>query len=233
MQRTSTKFGQKMMPLIAGTCHAADIGQMWQKNDAPCRRTLSHCGLWPNVFQLVPLVRGLCLTVDFNQCGPKCAPHWRTLSHCGLQLNVVQNVPLVGGLCLTVDFNQMWFEMCHSLEDFVMLWTLTKCGPNMCSLTDDFVLLWSLTTYGSTTYSSSKKLVPNKQSLSINQFGTETTIFDYVAIRSIHRKVFVPMSLNKKMMHLTSIMRQMTNDADCTQPSPIQHGTQWERSKFL
>jgi hypothetical protein len=170
---------------------------MWQKNDAPRWRTLSHCGLQPNVVQTVPLIRGLCHAANFNQmwpklcpsledfvtqwtltkCGPNCAPHWRTLSRSGLQPNVAQIVPIVGGLCHTADFNQIWSEMCPSLEDFVSLQTLTKCGPNicpssedfvtqqtltkcgpnMCPLTEDFILLRSLTTYGSTTYSSSKK----------------------------------------------------------------------------
>jgi hypothetical protein len=61
------------------TCHTADFGQMWQENDthdlplaeivtqqtmakcgknndAPHRRTLSHCGFQPNVVQTVPLI---------------------------------------------------------------------------------------------------------------------------------------------------------------------------------
>ncbi len=105
------------------TCHIADFGQMWPENDthdlpsdkvvmqwtmakcgkyndAPCWRNLFHCGLRPNVAQIVPLIKGLCHAVDFDQmwsklcsspedfvtqwtltkCGPKCAPHWRTLS---------------------------------------------------------------------------------------------------------------------------------------------------------
>jgi hypothetical protein len=36
----------------------------------------------------------------------------------------------------------------------------------------------------------------------------------------------MPTSLDKKMTDLVSIMQQMTNDADRTQPSPIQHHTQ-------
>ncbi len=101
--------------VIRRTCHAADIGQMWQKNDAPHRRTLSH--------------------------GPNCVPNWRTLSRSVLQQIVVQIVPLVGGLCHAVDFDQMWSKMCLLLEDFVSLQTSTKCGPNMCSLTEHYVLL--------------------------------------------------------------------------------------------
>jgi hypothetical protein len=171
---------------------------MWQKpkNVAPRQRTLSHCQLQPNMVQIVPLIRGLCHAADFNQmwpklcpssedfvtqqtltkCGPNCAPHWRTLSRSGLRLNVAQIVPLIGGLCHAADFDQMWPKMCPLLEDFVSLWTSTKCGPcicpsledfvtqrastkcgpNMCPLTDDFVLLQGLTTYGLTTYSSLK-----------------------------------------------------------------------------
>ncbi len=98
---------------------------------------------------MMPLVGGLCLTVDFDQmwpkmcpsledfvtqrtltkCGPKCAPHRRTLSRSGLWPNVAQNEPLIGRLCHAADFNQMWPKMCPSLEDFVMQRTLTNCGP--------------------------------------------------------------------------------------------------------
>ncbi len=75
----------QIVPLIGGLCHAADFDQMWPKlcpssedfvmqraltkcvpNCAPCWRTLSCSGLWPNVVQNVPLVGGLCLTVDFD-----------------------------------------------------------------------------------------------------------------------------------------------------------------------
>jgi hypothetical protein len=38
-------------------------------------------------------------------------------------------VPLVGGLCHAVDFDQMWLKMCPLSEDFVMQWTMAKCGP--------------------------------------------------------------------------------------------------------
>ncbi len=162
------------------TCHTADFGQKWPENDARdwsleelvTQQTLAKCGK-----KMMPLVRGLCLTADFNQmwskcplledfvlqrtltkCGPNCAPHWRTLSHCGLPPNVVQNVPLVGGLYLTVDFDQMWSQhvplvggLCHA-ADFNQMWS-----KYVCPLTEDFVLLQNLTTYGSTMYSSSKK----------------------------------------------------------------------------
>ncbi len=202
-QLVSPKFGikRKLAPRWR-TCHAADFSQMWPENDAPHWRNLSFCGPLPDMAKNdapcwglcrtayfnkmwsdnVPLIGGLCLTVDFDQmwskmcplsedfaslqtstkCGPKCATCWRTLS--------------------PADFDQMWSKMCPSLKYFDTLRTSTKCGPNMCPSTKNFVLLQSLTTYGSTTYSSSKRLVPNKQSLSINQRGTETTIFEYVAI---------------------------------------------------
>ena len=61
-------FGQrwsKNVPLVGELCHAADFDQMWPKKSASCRRTLSHCGLWPNVVQ-------------------KCAPCQRTFSRYGL-----------------------------------------------------------------------------------------------------------------------------------------------------
>ncbi len=134
--------------VIRRTCHAADIGQMWQKNDAPFWRTLSHCGLWPNAVQIVPLVGGLCHAADFNQMwlklcpssgdfvtqrtltkyGPKCAPHWRTLSHCRLWPDVVQICAPCQGLCHAADFDQMWSNhvpidgrLCFAME-FDQIW---------------------------------------------------------------------------------------------------------------
>ncbi len=154
------------------TCHTADFGQVWpekdthdrpsdkvvtqrtmakcgKNNDAPCWRTLSHCGLWPNVARNVPLIGEFCHAADFDQmwpkmcplledfvtqltltkCGLKCAPHWRTLSNCRLWPNMAQNVPLIGGLCQAVDFDQMWLRMCPLLEDFVTQRASAKCGP--------------------------------------------------------------------------------------------------------
>ncbi len=184
------------VPLVGGLCHAVNFDQMWPKmcpsledfvtqwtstkccpKCAPHWRTLSCSGLWPNVSQNVPLIRGLCHTADFDQlwpkmcpssedfvtqrtltkCGLKCAPRRRTLSCSRLQPNVAQNVPLARGLCHAADFDQLWPKMCPLLEDFVTQQTSTKCGPNMCPLMGDFVLLWGSTTYGSTTYSSLKK----------------------------------------------------------------------------
>ncbi len=135
------------MPLVGGLCLTADFDQMWPKmcpsskyfvtqrtltkcgpKCAPHQRTLSCSGLWPNVTQNVPLIRGLCHPAGFDQmwpkmcpssedfvmqrtltkCGSKCAPCRRTLSRSGLQPNVAQNVPLVRGLCCTADFEQIW-----------------------------------------------------------------------------------------------------------------------------
>jgi hypothetical protein len=59
---------------------------------------------------MMPLLGGLCLTVDFDQMWPK-------------------NVPLIGGLCHAADFDQMWPKMCPLLEDFVTQRTSTKYGP--------------------------------------------------------------------------------------------------------
>jgi hypothetical protein len=131
-------------------CCTADFGQVWpehythdwpsdevvtqrtmaksgKNNDAPCQRTLFHCGLQPNVAQNVPLIGGLYQAADFDlkwpkmcplsddfvmqrtstKCGPKCAPYWTTLSRSGLQPNVAQKGPLNGGLCHAADFDQM------------------------------------------------------------------------------------------------------------------------------
>ncbi len=147
----------QIVPLIEGLCHAGEFDQMWPKfcpsledfvmqqtltkcglNCAPHWRTLSCSGLQPNVAQIMPLVRGLCHAVDFDQMWSKMCPSLedfvslRTSTKCGPSI-------------------------CPLLEDFVTQRTLTKCGPNMCPSTDDFILLRSLTTYGSTTYSSLKK----------------------------------------------------------------------------
>ncbi len=215
------------------------------KNDAPCRRTLSHCELPPNVVQFVPLIGGLCHAVDFNQmwskfcplledfvtqqtltkCGPQCAPCQGTLSHYRLWPNVVQHMPLVGELCHAADFDQMWSDMCTLLEDFVSLQTLTKCGPKCapcqrtsshCGLQPNVVQTYApcwrtlsrsglqpnvvqtcapwqrtLFCYGARPHLDQqcthhqKRLVPNKQILSIDCRGTETAISYYVAIWSL------------------------------------------------
>jgi hypothetical protein len=151
-QRTLVKCGRKMIPMI-GQWTKLSCSRQWpnvaKNNDAPHRRTLSHCGLRPNVAQNVPLIGGLCHAANFDQmwpkmcpsledfvtqrtltkCGPTCAPHRRTLSRSGLRPNVARNMPLIRGLCHAVDFNQMWPKMCPLSEDFVTQQTLTKCGP--------------------------------------------------------------------------------------------------------
>ncbi len=169
------------------TCHTADFGQVWPENDThdwPTNKVVTQQKM-PNVAKtMVPLIRGLCLTADFDQtwsklcpsskdfathwtltkCGPNYAPHWRTLSRSRLWPNVAWIVPLIGGLCHTVDFNQMWSKLCPLLEDFVVQQILTKCGPNcaphwrtlsrsrlnqirpkLCPLLEDFVMQQTLT----------------------------------------------------------------------------------------
>jgi hypothetical protein len=85
-QRILARCGKKLMPFVGGISLTADFDQMWSKmcplledfvtlqtstkcgpKCAPCRRTLSHCRLQPNAVQNVPLIRGLCLTADFDQ----------------------------------------------------------------------------------------------------------------------------------------------------------------------
>ncbi len=115
----------KMVPLVRGLCLNADFNQTWSKMSpsledfvllrtltkrgpkcVPCWWTLSHCRLWPNVVQNVPLVRGLCLTADFDQIWSK-------------------HVPLIGGLCRNADFDQMcavgqWpYLRCGALDTWV------------------------------------------------------------------------------------------------------------------
>jgi hypothetical protein len=110
MQWTLAKCCKKMMPLVGGLCLTADFDHMWSKlcplledfvmwwtltkygpNCAPHWRTLSRSRLQPNVVQNVPLVGGLCLTVDFDQMWSKHVPLDGGLCLCcGLQPNVVQ-----------------------------------------------------------------------------------------------------------------------------------------------
>jgi hypothetical protein len=185
MQWTSAKCGQRMMPIIG------------HQRKLSCSRHL------PNVAKKVPLVRGPCLNADFDQtwsktspslenfvllwtltkCGPKCAPCWRTLSHCRLQPNVVQNVPLVRGLCLTADFDQIWSKhvlliggLCHNAY-FDQMWNKHVLFDKGLRFATKFNHIWI-----NNALIIKKRLVPNKQSLSINQCRTETAIFDYVAI---------------------------------------------------
>ncbi len=90
--------------------HTADFGQMWPKS--------------------MPLVGGLCCAADFGKMWTK-------------------NMPLDGGLYHTMDFNQMWSKLfCPTSEGFVTQWTLIRCGPRMHPSLDDFVMLQTLTKCG-------------------------------------------------------------------------------------
>ncbi len=173
--------------VIGGTCHAADIGKMWQKNDAPCWRTLSCCRLWPNVVQIVPLVGGIVTQQTSTKCGPKCAPCWRTLSHCGLWPNIVQNEPLIGGLCLTADFDQMWPKhvpliggLCHT-ADFDQMWSkhVPLDGGLHFAMKSDHIWINNIIITKKSQYQINR-------SQSINQRRTKTIISNHVATQSIH-----------------------------------------------
>jgi hypothetical protein len=92
------------------------------------QRTSVKCGR-----KMIPMI-SQCTKMSRSRQWPNVAknnyaPRWRTLSHCGLWPNVAQNVPLVRGLCHAADFDQMWPKLCPLFEDFVLQWTLTKCGP--------------------------------------------------------------------------------------------------------
>ncbi len=112
-QWTLTKCGLKMFPLSEDFVTQQTLTKHGPKC-APHWRTLSCCGIWPNVVQNVPLIRGLCHAADFNQmwsemcpsseqyfvtlwtltkCGLICAPLWRTLSRCGLCSVMVWHMP--------------------------------------------------------------------------------------------------------------------------------------------
>ncbi len=89
-QRTLVKsVARKWYPWLAigRSCHAADNGQVWQK-------------------QWCPLLEDFVSLRTLTKCDPKCAPHWRTFSRSGLQPNVAQNVPLIGGLCHAADLSR-------------------------------------------------------------------------------------------------------------------------------
>jgi hypothetical protein len=66
--------------------------------------TIAKCGL-----KMIPLIRGLCFTVDFDQMWPKMCP---SLEGFVTQLTSTKCSP----------------KTCPSLKDFVTSWTLTKCG---------------------------------------------------------------------------------------------------------
>ncbi len=141
--RLQLNVARKWCPLlvIGVTCHAADIGQMWQKRKIALRwRTLSHCVLWSNVVQIVPLVGGLCHAADFDQMWSKMHPYFKdfvsrqTSTKCGPKL-----CPSLEEFVSLQTSTRCGLNMCPLLEDFVTLRTLTKCGPNMSPSTQDFI----------------------------------------------------------------------------------------------
>ncbi len=89
-QQTLTKCGPIMCPLAEDFVSLRTLNKCGPKW-APCWRTLSHCGLWPNVVRNVPLVKGLYHAVDFNQM-------WS------------EHVPLNGGLYFAMESNQIWID---------------------------------------------------------------------------------------------------------------------------
>ncbi len=200
------------MPFVGELSLTVDFDQMWSK--------------------LLPSLEDFVMQQTLTECGPNWAPHRRALSRSRLWPNVAQIVPLLEGLCHAADFNQMWSKICPLLEDFVMQWTLTKCGPKCgtCQRTLSHSRLWpnvvqtcapwwrTLFCYGvwprmdQQLTHHQKKHIPNKRILFVDQCGTETAVSDYVAMWSIS----VLTSLNKEMTDLVSITWQMTNDVDCT-----------------
>ncbi len=182
------------MPLIGGLCHAPDFDQMWPK--------------------LCPLLEDFVRQRTLTKCGPKCAPRWRTLSHCGLRPNLV------------------WaYAPCRRTLSH------SRLQPNMVQTSAPWQR--TLFCYGVWPHMDQqgthhqKRPVPNKPILIVDQCKTKTAVSNYIALGSIQSEVSVPTSLDKEMTGLISITRQMTNDADRTQPLPIQHLTRWERKAFL
>jgi hypothetical protein len=69
-QRTLTKCGREFLSHVKDFVTQRTPTKCGP-NIAPRWRTLSHSGLRPNVVQILPLVRGLCHTADFNQMWSK------------------------------------------------------------------------------------------------------------------------------------------------------------------
>jgi hypothetical protein len=199
MQQTLAKFGKNLMPLVGGLCLTVDFDQMWSK--------------------ICPLPEEFVSLRTATKCAPKCARCWRTLSHYGLGPNVVQNVLLVGGLCLTADFDHMWSKhlllirgLAHA-ADCDQMWSKNVPLEGGIFFATEFDHIWI-----------NNKLIIEKGLYQTN--GLEASIDAELKLLSPITLPFdQPTSLNKKMMHLVSITQQMTNDADRTQPSPIQHCT--------
>ncbi len=88
--QTLTKCGLIMSPLLEDFVSLRTLTKCGPKC-ALCWKTLSHCGLQPNVNWNVPLIGGLCHAVDFDQ-------RWS------------KHVPLDGGLCFATEFNHIWIN---------------------------------------------------------------------------------------------------------------------------
>jgi hypothetical protein len=166
MQLTSTKCGPKCAPCWRTLSHHGLWPNVVQKC-APHWRTLSCSELQPNVVQNVPLVGGLCLTVNSDQMWSEMCPSSEDFVSLQILTKCGPNI-------------------CPLSEDFVTQRTLTKCSPNMCPW-------WrTLFCYGVWPHMDQqcthhrKRPVPNKRILSIDRCGTETTISNYIAIWSIH-----------------------------------------------
>ncbi len=101
---------QKMTPLIGGLCLTVDFNQMWSKlcplsedfvmqqtstkcgpKRAPCWRTLSHCGLQPDVVQT-------------------CARCWRPCHPADSDQMWSKHMPLGGGLHFAAEFDHIWIN---------------------------------------------------------------------------------------------------------------------------
>ncbi len=215
------------------TCHTADFSQMCQENDAPHWRTCHTADIGQMWQKNMPLIGGLYQTADFDQM-------WSN------------NVALVTWLCLAVDFDQMWSKMCPSSEDFVSLQTSTKCGLKCapCWRTLSHCGLWpnvaqtcapwqrTLFCFGvqpnmdqQRTHCWKGWYKTNSPWASINM---ELNCHLWLHCHMISTlKGICTNEPQQKMMHFISITWQMTNDTDCTQPSPIQHCITMREGSFL
>ncbi len=88
--------------------------------------------------------------------------------------------------------------MCPSFEDFVLLRTLTKCDPIMCPLSEGFVSIRALTKYGSNKRTHHQKVGTKQTVPQHHSTRNWTAISDCAAIWSIHWKLCITMSLDKK-----------------------------------
>ncbi len=208
-QLTLTKCGPIMCPL------SEDFVLLWALTKCgPIMCPLSQ--MWSNN---VPLVGGLCLSTNFDQMwyknvllvGGLClAPDFNQMRS--------DNVPLVGRLCLTADFDQMWSDNVHLVR-------------RLC-LTADFDQMWSKhvpLNGGPFCYGVWPNMDQTAHSLLKGWYKTNGPTVSFNAELNYHCRLHYHMistleniCCNKpwqKMAHLVSIMWQMTNDTDHTQPS--------------